>query len=216
MGQQASFASSTFTPDRLIAQNHHLLNAIKGILLTGQNCVRGTVLGRVAGAAGAAAADAGNTGNGVFGAVTVGAGVKEGVYRVVFIEPVTNLGSFQVEDPDGVIIGQGKVGTAFVGAINFTIADGATDFVAGDGFSVTIATGTKYVKSVAAATDGSHIPRGVLVDDCDATAADVSCLVYDRGDFADIALTLGAGHTLASIRSGLKAQGILIVTVQPA
>jgi hypothetical protein len=221
MTTNASFASAAFTPDRLIARNPDLLSSFKAILLSGQNLARGTVLGRVAGAVGSAvAAGAGssgaNTGNGVFGAVTLGASAKEGTYRIVFVEPTTDLGKFIVEDPDGVIVGEGTVGTAFAGPINFTIADGSADFISGDGFTVAVAQGTKYVKSAAAATDGSQIPVGILAEDCDATAGDASCLIYERGDFADIALTLGTGHTVASIRAGLAARGILIVTVQPA
>lgn len=64
--------------------------------------------------------------------------VKAGVYRVVFIEPASNAGAFQVEDPDGVVVGTGNAAVAFDGPVKFTIADGATDFVAGDVALVTV------------------------------------------------------------------------------
>ncbi len=69
----------------------------------------------------------------------VGAAVKPGVYRVTCIEPATDAGTFSVEDPDGVEIGVATVGVAFDSThIKFTIADGATDFGAGDAFNVTV------------------------------------------------------------------------------
>jgi len=89
---------------------------------------------------GVIAADAGNTGNGAgtMHMTKTAEGVKAGVYTVTFIEPVSNLGTFQVEDPDGTLVGTGVVGTLFDNVIKFTIADGAADFVAGDIFRVTV------------------------------------------------------------------------------
>lgn len=211
----ASLEQSTFTPDDLLVSGFPL-KAEKITVLTGQNLVRGTLLGRVAGAVAAAVADAGNTGNGTVGAVTAGAGAKEGTYRLVCIEPAANLGKFQVEDPDGVIVGVATVGAAFAGPIAFTIADGSTDFVAGDQFTVAVAVGTKYVKSVAAATDGSHIPRAVLAEDCDATAADKEAMAYVVAGVNENALTYGAGHTAASVREALRTRGIHLIDVQGA
>lgn len=43
----ASFASATYTPDRLIAQNAHLLVAVPITLISGQNLARGAVLGKI-------------------------------------------------------------------------------------------------------------------------------------------------------------------------
>lgn len=83
-------------------------------------------------------ADAGNTGDGVMTLAAVPAGAQVGTYRVVFVEPTANLGTFIVEDPSGVEIGTGVVGTAFSNQIAFTIADGATDFIAGDAISVAV------------------------------------------------------------------------------
>lgn len=106
--------------------------------------------------AGTAQADAGNTGNGVLtmASPSVGAGVKEGVYRLVAIEPASDAGQFSIEDPDGVQIGVATVAVAYDGVIKFTIADGGTDFVAGDAFSITVA-----------ASDGDTKPIGITVRD---------------------------------------------------
>ncbi|NBC37355.1 hypothetical protein GTZ99_12420 [Novosphingobium sp. FSY-8] len=86
------------------------------------------------------AAFSGNTGNGAMGTVTVSAGAKIGVYSLVVIEPGTNAGKFTLTDPDGVVVGTGAVAAAFsAGGLAFTLADGATDFASGDGFSLTVA-----------------------------------------------------------------------------
>jgi hypothetical protein len=100
----------------------------------------GVVAGASQAGSATATAFAGNAANtGTMGAVTVGAGAKEGRYTVTIIEPGTNAGKFSVEDPDGVQIGTGTVAVAFsAGGIGFTIADGATDFSAGEGFNVDV------------------------------------------------------------------------------
>jgi hypothetical protein len=130
-------------------------------------------VGRIYFGTATSAAGAGNTGNGTMGTVTPGTGTKVGVYRVVFIEPITNLGTFLVEDPTGLIVGRGFVGTAFAGGgLGFTIADGATDFVAGDQFLITVAAGSgKYVPLNPLATDGSEVCAGVAYDGVKAAAA---------------------------------------------
>ncbi len=116
----------------------------------------------------ASAAKAGNTGDGVLTLANpaFGAGVKAGVYQAVFIEPATNAGAFIVEDPDGIQVGEGNVGVAFDGVVKFTIADGATDFVAGDGFDVTV-TGADNVPfgfAAAAADSGDTVGEICLGD----------------------------------------------------
>lgn len=132
----------------------------------------GMVLGRITKGVAVGAADAGNTsGSGaITAAPTVGAAAKPGTYRLTCIEPASNLGKFQVEDPDGIVIGVATVGTEFTTHLTFTIAD-ATDFVAGDSFTIVVAAGSGKVKQIDfSATDGSDKAYGVLV--FDATAAD--------------------------------------------
>lgn len=90
-------------------------------------------------AAATTTAHAGNTGNGAMGAVTVTAGTRCGVYKLKIIEPAANAGTFVVFDPDGVVVSQGTVAVAFsAGGLAFTLADGAADFVAGDGFDIEV------------------------------------------------------------------------------
>jgi hypothetical protein len=79
----------------------------------------------------------------------------------VFIEPASNLGTFIVEDPNGVVIGEGVVGTAFSNQIAFTIADGSTDFIAGDEFTFTV---TQSDGSKCAGLIYSDATQGSLTD----------------------------------------------------
>jgi type 1 fimbria pilin len=61
----------------------------------------------------------------------------------------------------------------------------------------------KFKLSASAAGDGSEVPKAILAEDCDASTADKEATAYFTGDFAEDALTIGTGHTLASIRWGL-------------
>lgn len=151
-------------------------------LLSGQNLKAGAVLGKVTLGAATPAAVAGNTGDGTIGAVTVGAAAKAGVYQLVCIEPAANAGKFEVEDPDGVIIGVATVAVAFnLGGLGFTIADGAADFVSGDRFTITVAAGSgKYKEYNPANTDGSQLAVAVLYGNVDASAADERAVAIVR------------------------------------
>ncbi len=75
-----------------------------------------------------------------------------------------------------------------------------------------ITTGGKYNLSLSTASDGSQTPDAILAETTDASAGDVSALVYTRGDFLTNALTLGASHTVASITEGLRTKGINLLT----
>lgn len=68
----------------------------------------------------------------------------------------------------------------------------------------------KYTLSLAAAVDGSEVPVAILGQDTDASAADKVTFAYEKGTFNERALTLGAGHTLDSIRAGLRDLGIFM------
>jgi hypothetical protein len=71
------------------------------------------------------------------------AGVQEGRYTAVCIEPGANVGTFAVYDPQGVFLGRHVVAAAaFANQIKFAIADGSTDFVAGDLFELFVGAGT--------------------------------------------------------------------------
>ncbi len=209
----ASFSlTSSPAPDALLAGEMPRVTHDVTIAV-GENLTRGAVVGKITVGAASAAAAAGNTGNGTMGAVTTGADAKPGVYKVVIVEPGANVGTFIVEDPDGVIVGRGTVAAAFTGPVNFTLADGATDFVSGDTFNITVAAGSgQWKRSVAAATDGSQRPLAILVGDVDATAATKNAAVYRTGEFNEAALNFGAGHSAATVRAALEAAQIYLKT----
>lgn len=155
-------------------------------LKTGQNKVAGAVLGaNVAGTSASAAKSGGNTGN---GALTLDAtapiqpGAKEGVYVVRCIAAAANSGTFRVEDPDGNVLGDVAVAATFSDDIKFAIADGAADFIVGDGFDITISALTyKHLEYDPAGTDGSQTVSGILMKNTNATAADVVTTALKRG-----------------------------------
>ena len=70
----------------------------------------------------------------------------------------------------------------------------------------------KFVLSASAAADGSQTPVAILAEDADATSADQVTVAYLTGEFNASALTLGAGHTIASITEGLRDRGIFLKT----
>jgi hypothetical protein len=47
--------------------------------------------------------------------------------------------------------------------------------------------------------------------DCDASAGDAKAIAYVRGDFVSGRLTIGTGHTAASIAEGMRFKGIFLV-----
>lgn len=99
----------------------------------------GAVIGGTFAGTAAAVAGSGNTGNGTMGAITVSAGAKQGVYQLQITGAASNAGSFAVYDPDGLFVDDGDVAAAFsAGGLAFTLADGATDFVVGDSFAITV------------------------------------------------------------------------------
>lgn len=99
----------------------------------------GVVVGGAFAATSVGAADAGNAGAGaITAAPAVAAGAKQGAYKVVQITGGAT-GAFEVRDPDGVFVGNGAVGTEFVGGgLTFTVTDPGADPAIGDSYTVTV------------------------------------------------------------------------------
>jgi hypothetical protein len=118
----------------------------------------------------------------------------------------TNRASFQTEGtytPDGLIAGDFPIRTRkAVLASGQSLARGALlGVITADG---------KVTLSASAAADGSQVPNCLLAEDIDASGGDAEAVVYIAGDFNANALTLGAGHTIASVREGLRALSIFL------
>lgn len=95
-----------------------------------------------------------------------------------------------------------------------TVGTGA-NLMAGAVLGKITATG-KYILSASAAVDGSQIPEAILAEDASALTADVQAVAILTGEINELAVMLGAGHTLASIRDGLRGKAIFLTKNQGA
>ncbi len=77
-------------------------------------------------------------------------------------------------DPKGSALPDAAVGTAYVNAqLNFTLNDGAADFIVGDKFTIAVVAGSlKAVELDPDAVDGSQKAYGIMVLAVDASSAD--------------------------------------------
>jgi hypothetical protein len=215
-----SLTEGKYSGECILSEANGKLSRDNVIVLSGENLQAGHVLGRrlVSPTVGAAAALGTNTGNGTVSAPAVGTnlGVQRGIYRIGFVEPVTNLGTFEVFDPAGKRIGDGVVGTEFDNEIKFTISDGATDFVAGDAFTIAVSAGTYKVKEYDPTdADGGHRPSGVLFQAVNATSADQAGVALVRqAELRADALVWFSGATTAQKNVAIDALATLGVIVR--
>lgn len=188
-----------------------------------QTITPGTLLARTAVAANVtatAAADAGNTGDGAItmGDPAVAATVRDGVYTAVCIEEGSDVGTFRVEGPDGAVIGTAVVDVEFDGEVVFTIADGSTDFAAGDIFRITVAANAdayQYVAHDMDATDGTEVPVAIALYSATTEAAetaDIAAIVRDAEVNSEVlewdtSITAAAK---ANAKQALAARGIIV------
>lgn len=170
------------TAEHILSETDPLISREEVTFASGSAIVPGQVVGKTTlGAAVAAAKSGGNTGTGTISAVAVLAGAKVGIYTARCIAAAANAGTFRVEDPDGFVVGDVAVGVAFADDVGFTISDGGTDFVVGDGFDITVATGSGKFKPLnPAATDGTQIADAIAYAAVDASAADARGVVSAR------------------------------------
>lgn len=158
----------------------------EGTLASGSGVVEcGTVLGKIGvGAAVSAAKAGGNTGTGTLTmdvANPVRDGAKVGVYRVRLKAAAANGGTWQITDPEGYDLGEVAVGAAFDNDVKFATADGATDFIVGDGFDITVALGSgKFAPLDLAEGDGSQLADAIILERADATSVDVRVVLLRR------------------------------------
>ena len=79
-----------------------------------------------------------------------------------------------------------------------------------------ITASSKYNQSLSAAADGSQTPDCILAEDCDASGGDKVTIAYFTGMFNENAIGLGAAHTVASVREGLRVKGIHLIPTTAA
>lgn len=177
----------------------------------------GTILGLIGPSTGAPvyAATGGNTGNFTCGTVAEAAGALVGAYRVEFIAATV----FNVYDPNGLFIAEGKTGVAFsAGGLGFTITAGGTPAVAGDSATITVAASAdagKYVPVNLTGTDGSQNAAAILFNSpFDVTAGDTKQTVISRAaEVNGSELTYPSGATanqIAALNAQLKTLGLIV------
>ena len=177
----------------------------------GQNVAAGEVLSKELTGAATSAAAAGNTGNGTMGSVTVGDQAKVGDYILTIVEPGSNVGDFTLADPNGVQVGTGDVAGAFSGEISFTLADGGTDFAAGDSFTISVTLTSEVYTALP--NDASEEAVAIALDNYDATSAakDGAAVVRDA-EVNDAELTWPSGQSAANktvAQNQLKDNGVI-------
>jgi len=187
----------------------HIISEVAGLsrfgaVITAMLCVVGQVMGRVLSATVTAAG--GNTGDGAMGAVTFGALADIGIYKLVCIAASADAGTFQVFRPDGSLLPDLTVATAYAGDhLNMTLADGAADFIVGDSFTIEV-TADKYTAHDPAATDGSARAVGILYGQVDASVADANGVISDRlTEVQGDSLTWKTGISAADKAAGIAA-----------
>ena len=196
------------------------LSRDRGTIKSGAGVVLpGTVMGQITlGAATAAAKSGGNTGNGTItmdGTTPVLANALAGIYTARCTVAGTNSATFRITGPKGDVLGDAAfsgsgASLSFADRIKFTITDGATDFIVGDGFDITVASGTnKWVPCVGTALDGSQNPGAVNYARVDATSADVvATLVTRHAELNGSQLIYDASLTKATVNAQLAALGM--------
>lgn len=98
-----------------------------------------------------------------------GAGVQEGTYTVRLLEAAAAGGNWEVRRPDGSIDGYAVVGTEYTGQVQFTLADGSTDFSNAAQWTIAVAIGNatnanKWVGFDQDLSDGSEVAAAILWD----------------------------------------------------
>lgn len=151
--------------------------------------------------AASAAKAGGNTGNGTLGTLSADASAAVGAWRVICQATAADGGAFLVLRPDGSTDGIALVGVAYnsPNGINFTLSDGANDFVIGDEFVVTVAASVPANGGVFSVVD----PEGIALADATVgvayagahirfTLADVGA-DFIIGDGFDVTVTITGG-----------------------
>ncbi|MFL0805526.1 MAG: head decoration protein [Agarilytica sp.] len=106
-------------------------------------------------------------------------------------------------EPDGLIAGE------FPRVSKYVTITGTGELRAGAVLGEIVAD-ERYRLSASAATDGSQVPDAILAETIDLALGDVSARVYLTGQYTREALTLGTGHTMATVRRVLRQRQIFI------
>lgn len=150
-----------------------------------------TLLGKLASVVGTATADVGNTGDGTVTNYALGAGgpAAVGSWNLeCTIAGVTHGGTFKLEDPNGVIVDSNILMTDAAGSVlnytghglSFTITDGATNFIVGDKFALTVTAGAGFLPLEVDAVNGLEKVAGIFFNPSIAAATIVAGTSTDQ------------------------------------
>lgn len=188
--------------------------------------VEGTILARKAVADAVTASAFTGTGDGTVTLATVVPGQVVpivGVYVLNCIVALTNGGTFELVDPNGaqvaggltLTVGAGAATVLEAGGLQFSITDGAADFVVGDTATLTVAADGDVVIFAEAGAGGAQIPTMVLTYEVSATGAeDQAQRAMVSGEVRREKLIIDAGGTVTDrIADGLRDFGIVARSV---
>lgn len=155
-----------------------------------------------------AAADVGNTGDGTVTLASVIAGdiiPLVGAYVLEVVTAVVNGGVFKLTDPNGNIVANNLIMTVGAGVatiftvagMTFTVTDGATDFIVGDKFTLTVAVDGTVVPYAPAGLGGAQKPSMVLTYAVTATGAgNIASRAMVNGTVRREKLVINGGGTI--------------------
>ena len=127
-------------------------------------------------------------------------------------------GVFQVVAPSGVLLPDLTVGAAYTGGhIKLTIADGSTDFIVGDTFTVAVSGDGKYYPCVQTAFDGTEQPVAILLEALAITVGTTATVLTRDAVIDDTYLVWGATYDSAPKKANAlialaSAKNIIVAT----
>ena len=216
-----AYSESTYLGDVLKCEAPNLYSRDAVTVLAGNGAERtlkaGAVIAARTRSTVTVTAGDGNTGDGAatLSDPALGARAEAGAYRFA-CTTAGAAGTFQVLSPRGYVLPDLTVGEAYEsGHLNLTVADGATDFAAGDTFAIEVSGDGKAVALDPAAVDGTAEAIGIAAYDVtapDGADTEVTAILRDAV-LADRAIVWPDGineAAKAAAIADLEARGILV------
>ena len=217
-----AYSESTYLGDVLKCEAPNLYSREAVTVLAGGGVERvlkvGAVIARRTRSTVTVTAADGNTGDGeaTLADPPLGQLAEAGIYRLACITAGADGGIFQVLSAKGYVLPDLTVGEAYESDhLNLTVADGATDFVTGDTFTIEVSGDGKAVGLDPTAVDGTAEAIGIAAYDViapDDADAEVTAILRDAV-LADRPIVWPAGITEAQKNAAiadLEARGILV------
>lgn len=122
----------------ICGESPDMLSRKAGTLITGQNLIAGAVLGQITKVQAAAPIPAiVGTGTGAMTALSLGPDVQVGAYAIVLLA-TSATAAFSVTAPDGTVLPNGVVGTAYVSTHASFLISSAGTMTIGDSYALTV------------------------------------------------------------------------------